>query len=406
MTAAEVIACCRRVAACSEEAGITTRTFLCDAMHEVHAQLTGTMHRAGMDVAVDAAGNLRGVYAGTSANGRRLLIGSHLDTVRHAGAFDGVLGVVLAVAIISRLRGRRYPFAVETIGFSEEEGVRFGVPFIGSRAVAGTLDDRLLDRIDATGARVRDAIASYGLDPSRLAQAVTHADLFGYFEMHIEQGPVLDGMEIPLGIVTAIAGQSRVGVTFGGAANHAGTTPMTHRRDALAGAAEWISRVEREARAVQGLVATVGRLDVSPGAANVIPGSCTATLDVRHAEDRVRESAVAAFVNGARDIARGRNLTAGIDLLLDQRAVPMDAHLRTHLEAAVVAAGYPVHLMPSGAGHDAMVLADRCPAAMLFLRTPGGVSHCPDETVREEDVEAAIQVGTAFLEHVAPGSRD
>ena len=236
--------------------------------------------------------------------------------------------------------------------------------------------------------------------------AAAQGNLLGYFEMHIEQGPVLDALDTPLGIVTGIVGQSRLTVTFDGAANHAGTTPMSQRRDALAGAAEWIGRVERDALAVAGLVATVGRLDVSPGAANVIPGSCTATLDVRHAEDHVRESAVGACIDAARDIAASRDLTVAVDRRLNQPAVPMDLRLRAQLEAAVDEAGYPVHLMPSGAGHDAMVLADRCPTAMLFLRTPRGVSHHPDESVREDDVEAALQVGAAFLGRVAQERHD
>jgi allantoate deiminase len=406
VTAAEVIACCRRLALCSEESGATTRTFLSKPMREVHSQLTATMRHVGMEVRVDAAGNLRAVYGGTRADAARWLIGSHLDSVRHAGAFDGVLGVVLGIAIVSRLRGRRLPVAIEVVGFSEEEGVRFGVPFIGSRAMTGTVDAALLDRVDAGGVRVRDAIAAYGLDQNELPKAVADRDTLGYFEMHIEQGPVLDEMNAPLGVVCAIAGQTRLAVSFMGAANHAGTTPMARRRDALAGAAEWITRVERGAAVVAGLVATVGRIEVSPGAANVIPGTCMATLDVRHADDRIRESAVATFIDAGREIAAHRNLEVDFGLRLNQPAVPMDAHLTARLEAAVTSVGYPVHTLPSGAGHDAMVLAERMPVAMLFLRTPGGVSHHPDETVREEDVEAALRVGIAFLENVARDSGD
>lgn len=373
-------------------------------MRAVHSQLTETMQHLGMTVRVDAAGNLRGIYGGTRTDAPRWLIGSHLDTVRHAGAFDGVLGVVLGIAMVSRLGGRRLPVAIEVIGFSEEEGVRFGVPFIGSRALAGTVDAALLDRIDGRGMTVRDAISAYGLDPDGLPESAAGRDALGYFEMHIEQGPVLDDMNAPLGIVSAIVGQSRLAVTFTGAANHAGTTPMAGRRDALAGTAEWITRVEHAATMVVGLVATVGSITVSPGAANVIPGACVATLDVRHADDRIRESAVATFVDAAREIAKRRSLDIDVDLRLNQLAVPMDAQLTSRLESAVAAAGYPVHVLPSGAGHDAMVLAPRMPVAMLFLRTPGGVSHHPDEAVREEDVEAALRVGTGFLEGMVQGS--
>jgi allantoate deiminase len=375
-------------------------------MREVHAHLTAAMQRAGMEVRVDAAGNLRGLYAGSRGDRRRWLIGSHLDSVRDAGAFDGILGVVLGIAIVNRLAGRRLPTGVEVIGFSEEEGVRFGVPFIGSRAVAGTLDDALLDRVDAGGIRVREALTAYGLDCHHLPDAVAGPEVLGYFEMHIEQGPVLDGQDRSLGVVSAIVGQSRLGVSFTGVANHAGTTPMAERRDALAGAAEWITLVERAAQAVAGLVATVGRLDVSPGAPNVIPGSCVMTLDVRHVDDRVRESAVARFVEGARKIAETRSLTVDFDVRLAQPAVPMDASLRSQMESAVTESGYPLHVMTSGAGHDAMVLAERMPVAMLFLRTPDGLSHHPAEAVREEDVDAALTVGSAFLERVARQAGD
>jgi allantoate deiminase len=401
MNAAEVIACCRRLAQYSEEPGATTRTFLSHPMREVHAELGAAMQRIGMEIHVDAAGNLRGVLPAARAGARRLLIGSHLDTVRRAGAFDGVLGVVLALAIADDPRIRQLPFAVEIIGFSEEEGVRFGVPFIGSRALAGTVDDALLDRQDSDGVTVRDAIVAYGLEPRLLPDAVAGDDVIGYLEMHIEQGPVLDTMNLPLGIVSAIVGQSRLAVTFTGAANHAGTTPMSERRDALAGAAEWMNRVERAAAVVAGLVATVGRIDVVPGAANVIPGVCTATLDVRHVDDRVRQSAVATFIEAARETADSRRLNVDVDVRLNQPAVPMDAQLSAHLEASVAQSGYPVHVMPSGAGHDAMVLAHRMAVAMLFLRTPGGLSHHPDETVREEDVAAALTVGVAFVSRLA-----
>jgi len=401
VTAAEVIACCRRLAQCSEEIGATTRTFLCEPMRDVHAALGEAMRRAGMTVRVDAAGNLRGVYPAAGETVRRVLIGSHLDTVRHAGAFDGVLGVVLGIAVVSRLGGRRLPVAVEVLGFSEEEGVRFGVPFIGSRAVAGTLDPVLLERTDPYGARVRDAITSYGLDTNKLHDAVLGDDALAYLEMHIEQGPVLDRLNLPLGIVDAIVGQSRLAVTFTGAANHAGTTPMDQRRDALTGAAEWIGRVERVGQEVAGLVATVGTLNVDPGAANVIPGACTATLDIRHVDDRVRNSAVTTCIDAARQIGAVRRLDVEVDVRLEQPAVPMDPELRTHLAAAVAEMGYPVYGLSSGAGHDAMIMAERVPASMLFIRTPGGLSHHRGETVREHDVDAALRVGSAFLQRIA-----
>lgn len=343
-----------------------------------------------MSVHVDAAGNIRGCYSAAQPGMPRLLIGSHLDTVPRAGAFDGVLGVVLAVALVNLLAGRHLRFQIEVVGFSEEEGVRFGVPFIGSRALVGTADD-----IDV---RVLDAIRAFGLDPSRIGEARVNDDTLGYLEFHIEQGPVLESLDLPLGVVEAIMGQSRFDVVFEGKANHAGTTPMNLRRDALAGAAEWICRIESEARATRGLVATVGRLQVQPGAGNVIAGTALASLDVRHAEDAVRKRAVAAFQEYADEIARRRGLTVSWECRLDQASVAMDAALIEMLEHSASVSGYPVHQMVSGAGHDAMIMASRMPAAMLFLRSPRGISHHPEETVRPEDVAAALVTGGAFLE--------
>jgi allantoate deiminase len=405
--ARDVVRWCRELACCSEEEGATTRTFLSPPMREVHARLSAWMQRLGMHVQVDAAGNLRGVYdaapRSSAAKPRRIIIGSHLDSVPRAGAFDGVLGVILAIAFVEQLDGRRLPCAIEVVGFSDEEGTRFGVPFIGSRALAGTLDRQLLDRADLNGRRLVEAIGDYGLDPGQLGAALASPDVAAYLECHIEQGPVLDGLDLPVGIVDAIAGQSRCDVTFVGHANHAGTTPMDLRRDALACAAEWISAVETEAVGTPGFVATVGRITVEPGASNVIAGRVVATLDVRHAHDAVRRAAVTRLVERADTIARRRNVAAACEPRLDQAAVPMDAALVATLERAVADAGYPVHHMPCGAGHDAMVVAQRIPAAMLLLRSPGGISHHPDEAVRDEDVSAALEVGSRFLEGFARG---
>jgi allantoate deiminase len=393
----DVIARCRLLAELTEEPGFTTRTFLSEPIHAVHAHLRGWMESAGMSVVVDHAGNLRGVYPSNRLADRpgapRLFIGSHLDTVPNAGAFDGILGVVLGVALIEGLNGRRMPYGIEVIGFSEEEGVRFGVPFIGSRALIGDVDDHLLTMI-------ADAIVAFGLDPKRINEARAGDDALGYLEFHIEQGPVLDSLDLPLGIVETISGQSRLNVLFEGHANHAGTTPMSLRHDALAGAAEWIGTVEREARAVPGAVATVGRVNVSPGASNVIPGSATASLDVRHAEDAVRHDLVARLLRCAEKIATDRCLTVSIEQRLDQAAVTMDRGLVKLLERAVATTGRPVHRMASGAGHDAMIVARCMPAAMLFLRSPGGISHHPDESVLAGDVAAALEAGLLFLEEL------
>jgi len=396
----EVIARCQSLAECTEETGFTTRSFLSAPMREVHARLGAWMQQAGMSVGVDGAGNLRGGYPAAQPSARRLFIGSHLDTVPRAGAYDGVLGVVLGVALAQRLNGRRLKFHIEVIGFSEEEGLRFGVPFIGSRALIGAMDDDLLERRDANGLRVIDAIRAFGLDSSTLANAQAGEDALGYVEFHIEQGPVLERLGLHLGVVEAIAGQSRLEVIFLGQANHAGTTPMNLRRDALAGAAEWITAVEKEACATPGSVATVGRLHPEPGAANVIPGIVRVSLDIRHADDSVRKEALGRLLRHAEDIAARRGLSVSWERHLDQSAVAMDASLTHMLESAVAASGYPVHRMISGAGHDAMIVAQRMPAAMLFLRSPGGISHHSSEGVLVEDVAAAFQAGLRFLEEM------
>jgi allantoate deiminase len=334
-------------------------------------------------------------------NAPRLLIGSHVDTVPNAGAYDGVLGVVLAVALLEELRGRRLPFGIEVVGFSEEEGVRFGTPFIGSRALVGTLDQELLAAQDAQGISVRKAIEDFGLNPAKIPQAELENDTLGYIEFHIEQGPVLEKLNQPLAAVEAIAGQSRLEFIFCGRANHAGTTPMHLRYDAIAGAAEWIGRVERVAQEVPGLVATVGRIEARPGAANVIAGEARLTLDVRHSSDDIRTRAVEDLVREAQGVAARRGLSAREATLSKQGAVAMDPFLMAEIGQAICKTGCESHRMVSGAGHDAMILAEKIPSAMIFLRTPGGISHDPAESVAVEDVEKAIECGVILLDQLA-----
>jgi allantoate deiminase len=395
LRAQQVIESCRAIARLSEEPNRTTRTFLSPPMRGVHRALREWMEPLGARVSVDAAGNLRGFLPGSGPG--ILLIGSHVDTVPGAGAFDGVLGVMLAIEL---LRGGSRNFGIEVVAFSEEEGVRFGVPFIGSRALAGTLDSELLDGRDSSGISVEDAIRAFGLDPSRLPGAVIDPNVLAYFEIHIEQGPVLESLDAPLAAVEAIAGQSRLSIRFRGQANHAGTTPMNLRRDALAGAAEWIMRVEQLACTTHGLVATVGRIDAKPGAGNVVPGEIEASLDVRHADDGARTGSVNALLQAAGQIAERRGLEFTHTVQLDQPAVPCDRELTSILERAMQTAGYPVHRLTSGAGHDAMILAPVVPAAMLFLRSPGGISHHPDENVFPDDVEAALRTSLCFLDEL------
>ena len=370
-------------------------------MRDCHREITHWLNRLGAEVTVDAAGNLRGLYAGERPSSMRLLIGSHLDTVPNAGAYDGVLGVVLAAALIEALEGQRLPFGIEVIGFSEEEGVRFGTPFIGSRALVGRLDEELLNRADAAGISIRTAIEVFGLDPREIPLARLQADTLAYLEFHIEQGPVLDSLARPLGVVEAIVGQTRMDLRFVGRANHAGTTPMHLRHDALAAAAEWTVAVERAAQREPNLVATVGGVEAKPGAANVIAGEARVSLDVRHKSDDVRRHTTETLVQQAEEIAKRRGLLLQSSILLKQNAVAMRPFLVDQVEEAIRKTGCDPHRMVSGAGHDAMVLAEKLPSAMIFLRSPEGISHDPAESVLLEDVEKAIECGLHLLNQLA-----
>jgi allantoate deiminase len=402
--AEEVIARCKQLASFSEDAGSLRRTFLSPPMRDCHREITKWLAATGAEITVDAAGNLRGFYAGVQSAAPRLLLGSHLDTVPNAGAYDGILGVVIAIALVESLERRRLPFAIEVVGFSEEEGVRFGLPFIGSRALVGTLDEELLNRQDTNGISVRDAIRDFGLNPAGISRAVLSEDVLAYLEFHIEQGPVLESIGRSLGAVDAIAAQTRMTLDFLGRANHAGTTPMHLRHDAIAAAAEWIVAVERTAQNHPGLVATVGRIEAKPGATNVIAAEARVTLDVRHKSNDIRGGAVDALVRQAHEIAERRGLTVRQDVLLSQRAVAMDPFLVDQIQEAIRSTGCQPHRMTSGAGHDAMILAEKVPAAMIFLRSPGGISHEPAESVEVEDVAKALDCGLHLLEQLANSS--
>lgn len=405
--AARVIARCRDLARITDVPGGTTRTFLSPATREVHALLGQWMAAAGLSVRVDAVGSVRGVRQAMTPQAPRLLIGSHIDTVPNAGAFDGVLGVVLGLALIEELgSGTPLPYAIELIAFSEEEGVRFGRPFLGSLALMGELEQAVLCLTDRDGKDVFTAIRSFGLEPRELPAAVADRASAAYLELHIEQGPLLEAEGLPLGVVEAIAGQTRLTLTFTGRSNHAGTTPMGPlRQDALAAAAEWIVDVERYGTVTPGLVATAGRLEVPGGAGNVIAGEVVATLDVRHASDSVRSAAVSHLMESARVSGAARRVTVQSTTTLDQAAVPMHPRL-VHLlkEAVTRTTGLPARVMTSGAGHDAMIVARRIPSAMLFLRSPGGLSHHPDESVLPQDVEAALAAGLEFLRRLREDS--
>jgi allantoate deiminase len=401
--ALRAIAECRHIAMMSEEPGRITRRFLTPPMHDVHEHLIGRMKGLGMSTSLDAAGNLRGEWQPERSGNKRLVLGSHIDTVPDAGAFDGVLGVMLALEWVELAAEMRLPISIEVIAFSEEEGVRFGVPFLGSRAVAGTFDFETLGLEDAEGVRVDEAIRSFGLDPAQISAAVLDKSATGFLEIHIEQGPVLEAEGLHVAAVSAIAGQTRLKLAFGGHANHAGTTPMNLRKDALAAAAELITAVEALGKKTDGLVATVGRIVVEPNAGNVVPGYAQVSLDVRHASDAVRTAAINSLLASAHSICSRRKISLERTDQLEQAAVPMDSTMTRLLSEAIEAAGFAAKAMPSGAGHDAMIMAARLPTAMLFLRSPGGMSHHAAETVLEEDVEASLHVGRAFLQRFAVG---
>jgi allantoate deiminase len=400
--AQQVIDRCQKLARFSEDPESTRRTFLSAPMRDCHREIAEWLEPLGAEVRIDAAGNLHGLYPAAEPKAARLIVGSHLDTVPNAGAYDGVLGVVLAVTLLEALHGRRLPFGIEVVGFSEEEGIRFGTPFIGSRAMVGRLDDELLRRKDAHGISVREAIEDFGLRPDEIPEAsLKEDDALGYVEFHIEQGPVLDQIGRSLGAVESIAGQSRLQVTFVGRANHAGTTPMDLRYDAIAAAAEWTGEVEREGLRTPGLTATVGTIEAKPGAANVIAGEVRMTLDVRHSSDDVRTTAVKDLISKADTIAKRRGLLARNITQLSQQAVAMDSFLVQQAENAIHRAGCEPYRMVSGAGHDAMILAEKIPSVMIFLRTAGGISHNPAEAVELDDVAKALEAGSHLLDLLA-----
>lgn len=395
---------CRRLAEVSEERGRIVRPFASPAMGRANTLVGSWMEDAGLDVHVDAAGNLVGRMPGTGERAETLLLGSHLDTVRDAGAFDGPLGVVVAIAALERLlvAGRRLPFDVEVLGFSDEEGLRYGTAYLGSRAVAGTWDPALLALVDDDGVTLGAALAEFGGDGEAAgALGRDPMGVLGYVEVHIEQGPVLDDAERPVGVVSAIAGATRAQARFVGRSGHAGTVPMDSRLDALAAAAEWVLDVEAAGRATPGLLATVGRLVPHPGATNVIAGSVVASLDVRHPSDAVRVEAVRALRALASERAAARGLTVEWVTRLENAATRMDPALTSVLSQAARDVGVEPGLMPSGAGHDAVALSALTGVAMLFVRCAGGVSHHPDESARPEDVAVAIAVLGGLLERLA-----
>ena len=394
-SAATVLERCARLGEVSEEPDRLVRRFATAAMREANDLVGGWMREAGLDVRTDAAGNL----IGRRGSGERtLVLGSHLDTVIDAGRYDGPLGVLAAIAVVERLP--ELPFAIEVVGFADEEGVRYPTSFLGSSALAGSFRSEWLELRDGDGVALADALREFGGDPEALGSAA-RTDLLGYCELHIEQGPVLERRGAPVGVVTSITGQTQAELTFRGEAGHAGTVPMADRRDALAAAAEWMLAAEAVTRRHPELVATVGRIAVEPGARNVIPGEAWLSLDVRHTDDAVRRRAVTDLRAEAERVAAGREVVLRWDDRGETAAVPTSPALTERLAAAVEAGGLRPEALPSGAGHDGVAMAAVAPIAMLFVRCERGISHNPAEAVAEADVAVALDVLERFVGSLA-----
>jgi allantoate deiminase len=392
----------------TDEPGRLTRLYLSPAHAGAAAQVLAWMREAGMEAGLDAAASVVGRYEAAEPGRPALLLGSHIDTVRDAGRYDGALGVLAAIEAVGALHaaGERLPFAVEVLAFGDEEGVRFPVTLTGSSAAAGTLEAGALDAVDADGVSLRDALRRFGCDPDGIpALRRGSRDALAYVELHIEQGPVLEAEGLPVGVVTAINGASRTAIEVAGAAGHAGTVPMALRRDALAAAAEMVLRVEREALASRDIVATVGRLEVSPGAVNVIPGAVAFTMDVRGPRDPARRDAVARLRGDLAAIAARRGVAVRVERTYETAAASCDAALIRQLEAAVARAGVRPLRLPSGAGHDGLAMQALCPIGMLFVRCAGGISHNPAESVTVQDADLAVRVLLDFLRHFRPQPR-
>lgn len=386
---------CDTLAEISETPDQLTRVYLSYEHLRANAQVAQWMQEAGMVTWQDAVGNICGRYEAANDGAQAVLLGSHLDTVRDAGRYDGMLGVLTAIEVVDwlhrqNLRGSQ---AIEIVGFADEEGTRFNITLLGSRGLTGTWPQGWLDCEDAQGVSVAQAMVNVGLDPTRIATAErAREDFSAYLELHIEQGPVLEQEDLPLGVVTAINGARRLTCRFSGEAGHAGTVPMSHRHDALTAAARWIGFVEQKTReSGPELVATVGTLQCEPGAVNVIPGAVTLTLDIRSPNDALRETLLNALLDEAARIGQARGVAFSSDIFYTIAATPCDTRLRNVLAGAVEAVQGRVLLLPSGAGHDAIAIAERWPSAMLFVRCDRGISHHPAESVQQQDVAQALR---------------
>ena len=391
------------LASISEDETCIARTFCTSQFIEGAHKVLSWMQEAGLDTRIDNIGNVRGKFAGNKADAKTFVIASHIDTVINAGKFDGPLGVIMGIDLLEQLikSYQQLPFNIELIAFSDEEGVRFHTTYLGSKVVAGSFDTMLLDKKDLTGTRLSEVIEQMGKDFHHLNNdAIAANNWLGYFEIHIEQGPVLYEAKVPVAVVTAIAGQKRVEVTFKGMAGHAGTVPMNMRNDALCCAAEFLLATEKLALTNEHLVATVGKLNVANSASNVIPGEVICSVDIRSADEQLLSSAYETFKASCKKICVKRQIECDWNLIQSTRPVSCDHELNGLLAQSIIDAEFDVIELVSGAGHDAVPISKVAPVSMLFVRCYKGISHNPMEDVEIEDIAAAIKVSDNFIHHL------
>jgi len=390
-------------AAFTDEPGKLTRLYLSPSYRAASERFARWADDLGMDPEIDAAGNVHARYEGKTKGAPILMIGSHIDTVRDAGRYDGNLGALAGLAVVEQLReaGERLDFAIDVVAFGDEEGVRFPTTMTGSRALAGLVPQTCLVLRDKEGVTLKDALVSFGGDPEKLFQLRARG-INAFVELHIEQGPVLEAEGLAIGTVGAINGATRIAATVEGLAGHAGAVPMALRQDALAASAEMILSIEARARLEQDLVATVGRLDAEPGAVNVIPGLVRFSIDIRAPRDEWRRRAVSDIVVSLQQTAKRRNVRLALAQTHEASAYVCDPRIIAGLDAATTAVGHKPFHLPSGAGHDTMMMGQLCPAGMLFVRCKGGISHNPLESITPEDCEVALAALTRFVKDFRP----
>ena len=401
-SAERVMRRCEALAAVSESGDYIERTYLSDSHKRANAIVEGWIAEAKAEHWQDAVGNVWGRLPSQDADSKTLILGSHLDTIVDAGKYDGILGVLMAVELLHLLRSQRIalPFNIDVVGFCDEEGVRFGATLLGSYAIADRWKDDWLDLTDVNGVSIAEAMTSFGLDSTKVSDAaIPRENLAGYLEVHIEQGPVLDRANLPVGEVTAIAGARRFNFVIEGESGHAGTVPMEMRKDALVGACLCVQEVEKAAN-LYDVVATVGDINCHPGAVNVVPGNVQFSLDIRSARDKTRDAAFAWLTDRFDSILNSRDLAMSWQEIHKAPSVACSSKWQRTLEKSIADCNLEVLSLPSGAGHDAMAMENITPLGMLFVRCKDGISHHPAESIMVQDVEVAMEVlMTAIIDY-------